>query len=161
NTGNYEWYTPLEYIEAARETMGSIGTDPASSEIANKTILAKRYHTKEENGLTKEWKGNIWLNPPYAQPLVSEFCGALVDKFKSGEIKQAVVLVNNATETKYFQKMLEVCSAICLVKKRIKFLSPEGKRGSPLQGQVILYFGPNTVEFNRQFANFGSTAWKK
>jgi len=160
NSGDNEWYTPKEYVEAARKTMGTIDTDPASSEIANKTVLAKRYYTKEDNGLTKKWKRNVWLNPPYAQPLITEFSDALVNKIKSGEIKQAVVLVNNATETKWFQKILEICSAICLVRRRIKFLKPEGKEGAPLQGQAILYFGPNTIEFNKQFAKFGSTAWK-
>lgn len=73
NSGNNEWYTPSEYIEAARAVMGEINLDPASSEIANKTVKADHIYTVEDNGLEKPWFGNVWLNPPYASDLIGKF----------------------------------------------------------------------------------------
>lgn len=64
NSGNNEWYTPKEIIDAAREVMGEIDLDPASSELANKTVRAEKFYTINSDGLTKEWHGRIWLNPP-------------------------------------------------------------------------------------------------
>ena len=159
NTGNTEWYTPSEFTDAARITMGTIDLDPASTAEANKTVQAKKFYTKEIDGLTQKWEGNIWLNPPYAQPLMSQFADAVTNKYVSREIAQAIVLTNNATETKWFQKLLTATSAVCLIKGRIKFVSPEGKTGTPLQGQIILYFGNNPDKFTEQFTKFGQVMW--
>jgi ParB family chromosome partitioning protein len=155
-TGENEWYTPEEYIMAAKELMKNIDVDPASSDIANQTVIATKYYTAEDDGRIQKWEGNVWMNPPYAQPLVTEFCDLLVEKFKSGEVKQACVLVNNATETNFYQNMMENCQAICFIKGRVKFIDREGKStGTPLQGQTILYFGGNHKEFGAIFSQFG------
>jgi len=155
NSGKYEWYTPKKFIDAAREVMGSIDLDPASSEISNKVIQATKIYTKEDNGLDYPWSGNVWMNPPYNNSLVNDFTNKLIVDLPN--IKQACVLVNNATETKWFQKILNVCDVICFVKGRIKFLDVNGEAtGSSLQGQVIMYFGKETGNFYNNFKQFGT-----
>src|SRR5262245_14805307 len=47
NTGVPEWYTPARLIEAGRAVLGDIDLDPASSDIAQKTVRAKEYFTLE------------------------------------------------------------------------------------------------------------------
>jgi ParB family chromosome partitioning protein len=157
NSGENEWYTPPNFIASARAVMGGIDTDPASSEIANNTVKAKRFYTKEDDGLRQTWKGNVWMNPPYAQPLISNFAEAVAYKYSAGEFKQAIVLVNNATETQWFQRMAGVASAICFPKSRVRFLDPQGNPGAPLQGQAILYFGKNPAKFAEEFNQYGAT----
>src|SRR5690606_1283786 len=68
-----EWYTPPEYIEAARQVMGNIDVDPASNPEANTTVKASVFYTKEQDGLKQEWPGNVWLNPPYGRNTPGEF----------------------------------------------------------------------------------------
>ena len=154
NSGENEWYTPEQYIVSARKAMGSIDLDPASSEIANRTVKAFQFFSMEDNGLSKEWHGNIWMNPPYSQPLISQFIEKLVS---NNSYKQAVVLVNNATETTWGQQLIEASSAICLHKGRIRFVSPNGELGqSPLQGQMICYIGSNPENFIKEFNQYGT-----
>lgn len=155
NGGENEWYTPPDFIQAARHAMGRIDCDPASSEIANRTVGAKRFFTKEQDGLTKKWSGAVWMNPPYAQPLIAQFSEAVSSKFESGEIEQACILVNNATETEWFQRMLSVCTSVCFPQSRIRFLDPQGNPGAPLQGQAVIYMGRRFLEFRLAFTFTG------
>jgi ParB family chromosome partitioning protein len=156
NSGENEWYTPAIYVEAARRAMGSIDLDPASSHLANKTVRANVYYTAEDNGLTQEWYGNVWMNPPYSQPLIAQFSNTVADKYDCGDIEQACVLVNNATETSAFQRMLESCACVCFLRTRVKFVDMNGvASGAPLQGQAILYFGKNTDAFCKEFSDMG------
>jgi hypothetical protein len=156
NTGEQEWYTPEPYILATKDVMGTIDVDPASTELANKIVKATKFYTKETDGLKQKWDGNVWMNPPYSQPDVTNFCNLFIEKFKSGEIKQGCVLVNNATETKFGQNLLKNCKAVCFIEGRIKFVDVDGKQtGMPLQGQMILYFGENDAVFGLNFSKFG------
>lgn len=157
NSGNNEWYTPVDYIELARHVMGGIDTDPASSEVANATVKAATFYTAEDDGRGKTWGGNVWMNPPYAQPLIADFAEAVASKIESGEIEQACVLVNNGTETGWFQRMLQAASAVCFPRSRIRFVDPDGNpSGAPLQGQAVLYMGANREAFAAAFAAKGA-----
>lgn len=162
STGENEWDTPLEIIQSAKQAMGSIDIDPASNEQANERIQANTFYTDKNNSLDKAWIGNVWMNPPYSQPLVVDFCKALIEKYESKEINQACVLVNNATETVWFQNMLKICKCVCFPKGRIKFIDKGGNpSGTPLQGQAILYFGQNENKFVSEFSKYGLILWRK
>ena len=153
NSGNNEWYTPAEFIEAARSAMGSIDTDPASNEIAQKVVKAETYYTIETNGLDKTWSGNVWLNPPYASDIIGKFIDKLIEEREN--YKQAIILVNNATETEWFNKIVSIASAVCFPKSRVKFYMPDGKTGAPLQGQAVLYIGNDSKPFTDTFCKLG------
>ena len=153
NSGNNEWYTPAELIEAARSAMGSIDVDPASNDIAQKVVKAGTYYTAETNGLDKTWVGNVWMNPPYASDLIGKFIDKLIAERQN--YRQAIVLVNNATETEWFNKIISISSAVCFPKSRVKFYMPDGKTGAPLQGQAVLYIGENKDKFYSAFACVG------
>lgn len=154
-SGENEWHTPPEYIEAAKETMGGIDCDPASSVAANKLVKAKAFYTIKDDGRKQKWGKRVWMNPPYAQPLIAEFSELVAAKHEAGEVEQACILVNNATETAWFIRMLRFATRICFVQGRVKFLDPDGNEGAPLQGQAILYMGGNGEAFEREFAKFG------
>lgn len=159
NSGNNEWYTPAEFCESAQAVMGGIDLDPASCKIANKQVRAKKFLTAEQDSLKKQWSGRVWLNPPYGQPLIADFAKKFVEEWKADRITQAIVLVNNATETAWFQLLASEANAMCFKSGRIKFLDSTGTpANTPLQGQVFLYFGPDVPDFVSEFSKYGVCA---
>lgn len=151
NSTDNEWYTPEIYIQSAREVLGTIDLDPASNDFANETVRATTYFTEETNGLEQDWFGNIWMNPPYQTALLQQFA----DKLIASDFQQAIVLVNNATETAWFKTLISKASAIVFPTGRIRFRKRDGEKGSPLQGQAFLYCGENPQRFIDVFSKYG------
>lgn len=153
--GDPEWYTPAYLITAARNTMGSINTDPASNHEAQEWIQADTYYTAESNGLEQEWYGNVWLNPPYKAQTVKAFTDKLL---KSDNVTQFCTLTNHATETKWGQDLITASSAVCFIRSRVTFIAPKDsdkKDASQQTGQMICYKGENVDKFIQEYSKYG------
>jgi len=147
-TGENEWYTPPKILDAVRLAMGGIDLDPASCAKANETVRATRFYSIADDGLTQEWGGRVFLNPPYERGLIDRFIARVVDERRSNRSTAACVLVNNATESGWFQEMLWAGWSVCFIRGRVRFIDKGGAAsGAPLQGQVLLYNGPDPQNF--------------
>ena len=155
NSGNNEWYTPAEYIEAAQCVLGQIDLDPASSATANAVVGASTFYSADDNGLDQAWSGRVWMNPPYSTELIGKFATKLVDHVCEGSVTEAIVLVNNATETVWFRTLVSAARAVVFHGGRVRFWQPSGEIGQPLQGQAFIYFGGDTDKFLGEFSRFG------
>lgn len=153
---NDEWGTPPEILELARTAMGGIDFDPASNEAANQIVRAGSYCTKVYDGLDVFWPvgANIWLNPPYSQPLCRLFIAKLIHHFITFG-GQAILLTNNSTETKWYHQALSTCQAYCLPSKRLAFLEGGKPAKNNRQGQTLFYFGDNIISFCETFRVIG------
>jgi phage N-6-adenine-methyltransferase len=154
-TGENEWYTPTEYIEAAREVMGGIDLDPATSSAAQRAIRAAQFFTRGDDGLSKPWAGRVWLNPPYSQPDIAHFCHKLVTEVASGAVEQAILLTHNYTDTAWFHEAESIAAAICFKRGRIRFMGADGDECAPTQGQAFFYYGAAERAFRSVFGEFG------
>lgn len=155
HTGDEESYTPKEYLASARTVMGAIDLDPASNPMAQEYVGADRYFTVDDDGLTQEWAGNVWMNPPYTARVINRFIDKLVDHYAAGDVTQAIVLTNNNTDTSWFHQGAKAATAVCFTAGRINFLKRDGSRSSPTNGQAFLYFGENLSAFKNEFSKHG------
>lgn len=155
-----EWYTPAEYIQAAREVMGGIDLDPASCPIANRTVQATCFYSKEEDGLSKPWCGRLWLNPPYGQrapakpSLQQAFLQKLLQEYEAGQVEQAIALVLAHPNNNYFQPFWEY--PICFkASGKMRFLREDGTQGTFGFPVAFIYLGSEVASFIDVFHQFG------
>lgn len=160
SSASNEWYTPSEYIEAARELMEAIDLDPASNPLANETVQAARYYTEEDDGLAVAWYGRVWLNPPYGvtggESNAGVWARKLIADYRAGNVTEAVFLVNANPERKWFSQLWDF--PICFTNHRIQFYTPDGVGAQPVDGNALVYLGPNIERFVEVFSRFGEVA---
>jgi len=156
-----EWYTPKEYVNAARELMGGIDLDPASCAFANETVKAADYYDITQNGLDKEWTGRVWLNPPYGFDggisNQERWVNRLIEQYPHNTT-EAVLLVNAVTDRKWFQPLWDF--PICFTDHRIRFYNTDVEAGQPTHGNALIYLGLQEKEslFVALFKQFGPIA---
>ncbi len=152
-TGENEWYTPAEYVKAARKVLGSIELDPASSDTAQETVKAERYFTADVDGLAQAWRADtVFLNPPYSQPAIWDFIDRLVLELIQGNVGSAILLTHNYTDTAWFHRAGEVASAICFTRGRIKFVGAPHPAPFP---SAVVYWGLNIRRFEAAMTPHG------
>lgn len=156
-----EWYTPKEYVEAARQAMGGIDLDPASNDTAQYTVRAGRYFTVCDDGLAHSWVGKVWLNPPYGKDAdgnsaVGIWARKLCAEYETGVTEQAVFLCGTRhSEQPDVQRLMRL-GAVCITRKRIRFHTERGAQPMrPTGNNLFVYVGHRRDQFAQAFARFG------
>lgn len=154
-----EWYTPAKFLAPVRALLEQIDLDPASCEVANQNVQALEYFTEAEDGFSKVWHGRVFLNPPYGkdedtnESNAGRWAARLINAYESGEIDEAVLLVNASTGAEWFQPLWRY--SICFVQGRISFIPSTDKKNQPTHYNCFVYFGKRPDEFADVFVSYG------
>jgi hypothetical protein len=139
----YEWYTPIKYVGLVKEVFGGkIDLDPASCPEANhKYVKARKFYTREQDGLTLPWRGKAYVNPPFQAPIMALFVDKLIAERANGNCREAIMLSNGATDTLWFHKVFAEANAVCFLKGRIPFMTrgEDGITSTPGYGGAFSY----------------------
>ena len=133
-----EWYTPLYIFEAMHRWFDMDVAAPVDRTYCK--VPADVFIT--ENSLEKEWKGFVWMNPPFGG---RNSKGAWLDKIK--EHGSGVALVPDRTSAPWWQKAAKEADAILQISGKVKFIKPDGSSGdSPSTGTTLFGYGYYGVE---------------
>lgn len=154
-----EWYTLPFWIDKARDLMGGIDLDPASSVEAQSWIQAQTYYTQADDGLQQPWWGKLWLNPPYGKCNhakgihgTTAWVQRAIADYEAGRVTQAVLWLR-ATGSKGI-RALEQGGFPRVTLGRIPHIPPDAN-GVPQKAvghdTVVWYLGPHTERFQSLF----------
>ena len=92
--------------------------DVASADHPLITVPASARFTKEENALTKNWYGRVWMNPPFSK--VTPW----IDKFI--EHNNGIGLVPLSSNGRWVNKLWDSQVAFCYLPANMKFIGASG-----------------------------------
>lgn len=138
-----DWQTPQRFFTA----LGPFDLDPCASND-NPTRCAAKGFTKNQDGLSRKWKGRVWLNPPYGGEAPAKAWLSKLAQHGNG-----VALVPPRVGARWFHDVvLSNADAILFLKGRVAFIDPDGQK--PLNGNnadsiLIAYGSENVSAFER------------
>lgn len=114
-----EWLTPPYILEA----LDCFDLDPCAP-IKRPWKIADYHFTKEDDGLSKDWFGRVWCNPPYGNQT-----GLWLNKLtKHGD---GIALTFARTETKlFFNNVWDTAHGILFLKGRLYFHHDDGTKAA-------------------------------
>jgi hypothetical protein len=125
-------------LEPIRELLGGIGLDPCT-EPDNPT-KADAWYSPPQDGCSLPWDWPaVFCNPPYG-----EARNRWVDRcIEEGKHRKVVLLIPSHTETRIFQKAMEMSDSVLFVQARLRFgvVRDNGRQEAASHGSAILGFG--------------------
>lgn len=182
-SGETEYYTPGFIIDAAKEVMGRIYLDPASSQKANQTVGAWQYYTADDRPIGRDWQAEtVWMNHPFnrgeqpckpnckkktcvlrghciSEPIPSnaEWIDKLITEFYRSHIGQAMCITYACTSEEWFRPLFDY--PMCFLQPRTNYLLPDGTvLAGVTKGSVVTYLCRNkyqTSSFRDVFRKYG------
>jgi len=155
DSGNTEWYTPPEIIEAARKALGGMITlDPFSCAKANRNVQAFNYFTKEDDGWSKPWHGAIWCNHPFSKENNKKIVGKVIQEYEIGNTKALCMITFAATSEGWFKPLLAYPQ--CYIYGRTQYIDEHGNKTKGVtKGSVVTYLGNDVEMFYQAFKHLG------
>ena len=134
-----DWGTPrafLEWLETDRSWTPNLD---AAASIRN--AKAPHFFTEDDDSLSKDWFGDVWLNPPFGNEL-PKFMKKCAEQIKRKEVRSIMVLIPARTDTKWFHEIvMPHAYLIYLIKGRFNFRVDNAVEGAnaPFPSMLVLY----------------------
>ena len=132
------WATPQDFFDKLNKQF-HFDIDVCASKDNAK---CKKYFTIKDDGLSQEWRGVCWMNPPYGREISKWIKKAYESSKENNTI--VVCLVPSRTDTKWWHNYVMKSSLIWFIKGRLKFNGH--KNSAPFPSAVIIFNGEKGVD---------------
>ena len=127
------WLTPKFILDA----LGEFDMDPCAAPEPRPWPTATTMVTLPDNGLACEWKGRVWMNPPYGTK--THLWLARLAAHGSGT---ALIFARTETDM-FFEHVWQKATALLFLRGRLTFCYPAGNRAPHNSGgpSVLCAYG--------------------
>jgi len=124
------WATPMDFFQKWNDFIGGFDLDVCANQ---ENAKCQKFFSKEDDGLSQDWSGKCWMNPPYGKEI-----GHWMKKaYESSQQGATVVcLVPSRTDTKWWHEYA-MKGKITFIKGRLKF--GEAKNSAPFPSAVVVF----------------------
>lgn len=132
-----EWLTPPRIVRS----LGRFDLDPCAP-ICRPWDTASKHYTMLDDGLSREWEGRVWCNPPCGK-YTQRWLGRLADH------GNGIALIFARTETKmFFSHVWPKAHALYFIKGRLHFHHVDGTRADANAGapSVLVAYGADNAQ---------------
>jgi len=126
-----EWSSPRELVEPLADSVGEFDLDPCSG--AESSPFASETYTEDDDGLSQDWYGKVWVNPPYSDMKTwTEKAIAQIDNTNT-----LFYLCKGDSSTQWWQDAAEHATVICAIDHRLEF--GDGGSAAPFASHIMVF----------------------
>jgi phage N-6-adenine-methyltransferase len=118
------WSTPPSLIRTLADEFGPFDLDPC---CRIETAKAPLFFTQEQDGLSQDWHGAVFLNPPYSKP--APWLQKAIHETTLGHASIVVALLPVRTDTRWFHSLVKNHAELRFLQGRVKWI---GWQGTPI-----------------------------
>ncbi|AYR02894.1 DNA methyltransferase [Gordonia phage Gaea] len=136
-TGTDTWLTPRRVLDA----LGTFDLDPCAAPQPHRWPTAQHHLTYLDDGLSHEWFGRVWCNPPYSR------AWRWIDRL--ADHGNGIALLFARTETEQFaEQVWGRADGVLFLRGRLTFHEADGRRAKGNAGSpsVLVAYGRRNAE---------------
>ena len=133
------WLSPDNIVNAVHTVFGYIDIDPCSETSIQCNTRAKVAYTFDDNGLTRDWSGIVYINPPFG---LKNGMGDFIDKaykhHEQGDTSACILLLPARFELKWFTNLIENRKPDLYILRGRTFFKGS-KTGAPFATMIVVW----------------------
>lgn len=97
----------------------------------------KHFYSPDQDGLIQQWRGSVWMNPPYGRSITGKWVEKAFNEMKNGV--KTVALLPARTDTKWFRNFIYKKKGVTIefIKGRVRFGG--SKDGAPFPSMIVIF----------------------
>ena len=125
-----DWATPQHFFDSVAASYGPFDLDACASAENNKCA---RFYAKDDDALSREWRGRVWMNPPYGR-MISKWVRKAHESARAGAT--VVCLLPARTDTAWWHDYV-LAGEVRFLRGRLRF--GDASDSAPFPSALVVF----------------------